>query len=140
GAQRPSWPGQISGQIRSLACRGLFSPPPAYATTCACLSRQRVIRASAVVVAHSELWPGTFALQERKRKPLAVGIHAPRVAAVAPAITADTITVKDIKAALTRYVSARGFLRSCRHAGAVRIDGTISVAEARHARENLKQR
>jgi ProP effector len=110
------------------------------------LRRERVIRASAVLGAFSELWPHTFAVQGHHRKPLALGIHAALLVAIKPAIRAGTVTVKDIKAALRRYVSADGYLRACRRAGTARIDltgkvvGIVTSAEAKYARQVLKLR
>jgi sRNA-binding protein len=79
--------------------------------------REAAARANAVIGALSELWPHTFVVCERRRKPLALGIDKALLAAAEPAISADAVTVKDIKAALRRYVSAEGYLRACRRAG-----------------------
>jgi sRNA-binding protein len=110
------------------------------------LRRDRAIRASAVIGGLCKLWPDTFALPERNRKPLALGIHGALLTAVEPAIDAGTVTVQEIKAALRRYVSAEGYLRACRRAGTARIDlagnvvGTVTPVEAAHARRVLKLR
>jgi sRNA-binding protein len=93
-----------------------------------------------------KLWPATFALPERNRKPLALGIHGALLTAVEPAIDAGTVTVQEVKAALRRYVSAEGYLRACRRAGTARIDlagnvvGTVTPVEAAHARQVLQLR
>jgi hypothetical protein len=110
------------------------------------LSRERAIRAIAIIDAISELWP-TFVVHKHRRSQLAaLGIHGALLVAVAPAFTSGTITARDIRAALRRYVSAEGYLRACRRAGTARIDLTANVAdtvserEAQHARRMLAQR
>ena len=92
------------------------------------------------------MWPHTFVVCERRRKPLALGIDKALLAAAEPAISADAVTVKVLKAALRRYVSAEGYLRACRRAGTARIDltadiaGTVTEREANFARQMLAQR
>ena len=109
------------------------------------LRRERASRASAVIGALCQLWPRTFAFYERKRKPLALGIHTALLVAVEPAIVAGTVTVKDIKRALARYTGANGYRRNIR-AGAGRLNlwgkivGVVTSAEAAHARQVLELR
>ena len=102
------------------------------------LRRERASRASAVIGALCQLWPRTFAFYERKRKPLALGIHT-------ALLVAGTVTVKDIKRALARYTGANGYRRNIR-AGAGRLNlwgkivGVVTSAEAAHARQVLELR
>ena len=109
------------------------------------LRRERAVRAKAIIGALSRLWPATFAVREHNRKPLALGIHRALLVAVEPAIVAATVTVEDIKRALARYTSAKGYRRNMR-AGTGRLDldgkivGVVTSAEDAHARQILKLR
>ena len=93
----------------------------------------------------SELWPRTFAVYERNRNPLALGIDRALLVAIAPAIEAGTVSVKDIKRALARYTNADGYQRNML-TGTGRLDldgkivGVVTNAEAAHARQVLKLR
>ena len=109
------------------------------------LRRERATRASAVIGALCELWPRTFEVEGRNRRPLSIGIHTALLGAVAPAMGAGDVTVKDIKRALARYTSADGYLRNMR-TGTGRLDldgkivGAVTPAEAKHARQILGER
>jgi sRNA-binding protein len=82
-----------------------------------------------VIAMLCEKFPAAFSQFERRRRPLARGIHL-EVAAAMPALTAE-----QIKAAMRHYVGNEFYCRACR-AGAARIDllghevGVVTSAEA----------
>jgi ProP effector len=99
---------------------------------------EQAARSHAIIGALCELWPACFALYERRRKPLKVGIDRDVIAACATAIASGSISRNDLKYALGFYVRNIGYLRACR-AGAARIGldgaecGIVSTEEAAHA-------
>jgi ProP effector len=77
-------------------------------------------------------FPAAFVLYERRRRPLALGIHREVLAAM------PTLTEAQVRAAMRSYVGNEGYCRACR-AGAARINllgheaGVVTAAEADHA-------
>ena len=107
--------------------------------------READARANAIIGALSELWPHTFVVYERRRKPLALGIHRALLVAVEPTIVAGTVTVKDIKRTLARCTRSNGYLRNMRtDAGRIDLAGrivtTVTKDQAQHAKQILDQR
>ena len=103
-------------------------------------------RATAVIDRLAVLWPKCFAVFERRRRPLAIGVDKELIELRAPAIKSGMITALDIKRALQRYAVADGYLFACRKAGVVRINlngnlaGVVTEAEAERARKLLDER
>ena len=107
----------------------------------------QIVRADAVIAALARLWPQCFAVYERRRRPLAIGIDKVVIEQMAPAIKAGRISEADIKMALRCYVGATGYLRGRAIIGNPRIglDGqaagpAVTEADARSARRMLAQR
>ena len=102
--------------------------------------------AGLVIGALAEAFPRALSVCARRRVPTALGIYRALLVAVQAAIIAGTVTAKDLKTALRRYITSNGYLCACRQAGAARIDlagnvvGTVTPAEANHAREFLTER
>jgi sRNA-binding protein len=102
--------------------------------------------AGLVISALAEAFPRALSVCVRRRVPTALGIYRALLVAVQAAIIAGTVTAKDLKTALRRYIPSNGYLCACRQAGAARIDlagnvvGTVTPAEANHAREFLTER
>jgi hypothetical protein len=69
--------------------------------------RETAARAGLVIGALAEAFPRAFSIYERRRVPLALGIHTALLVAAAPAIMAGTDSVKDIRPALRRYVTSK---------------------------------
>jgi len=68
----------------------------------------------------ADTWPQCFFLYEKRRKPLAIGIHRDIIAAQ------PDIDVRELSTALRIYVSNHCYLRNCREgAGRVDLDGNI---------------
>jgi sRNA-binding protein len=88
-----------------------------------------MIDAQATIKLLSEKFPHAFFQFERRRRPLALGIHK-EVAAAMP-----TLTAEQIHAAMRSYVGNEFYCRACRE-GAVRINllgheaGAVTAAEA----------
>jgi ProP effector len=99
-----------------------------------------VAQATTIIGALAERWPACFAVYERRRQPLKVGIHDDILAAATDAVTANRIRI-----ALRRYCGSAGYLFALRQ-GAARIDltgttvGAVTADEAAKARKVLTAR
>jgi ProP effector len=88
-----------------------------------------MIDARPIISLLCEKFPAAFVLYERRRRPLALGIHK-EIAAAMP-----TLTAEQIHAAMRSYVGNIAYCRACRE-GAVRINllgheaGAVTAAEA----------
>jgi sRNA-binding protein len=86
-----------------------------------------------MIAALADLFPATFILYERRRKPLKIGIHADLLARLDGALT-----TRETSIALGHYCRAFGYLAACKP-GATRIDldgnpaGIVDEREAEHA-------
>jgi ProP effector len=102
--------------------------------------RKRAEIAAAAIALLAEQFPKCFAVYERRRRPLKVGIYGELLAALDGAITE-----RELHAALGVYTSNLEYLRTL-VAGAARIDlngtpvGTVTREEAEHAKERLLAR
>jgi ProP effector len=87
--------------------------------------------------APKDFWPKAFAVYERRRGPLKLGVHLDIAAALKGAIS-DA----EIKVAPRAYTGHAGYLLACRE-GASRVDrdgtpaGTVIADESAHAAEKL---
>jgi ProP effector len=99
-------------------------------------TQDEISNATALIGQMAERWPKCFAIFERRRKPLKLGIHNDIDVAVTP---------EELGLALRLYVSNPRYLRSMR-AGADRIDldgnpaGTVTESEAAAAAHQLARR
>ena len=88
----------------------------------------------------ADLWPAAFAVDPRARQPLKVGIDRDILA-----VADGAITLPELRAALCTYTAAKAYLKAL-HEGAPRIGldggpaGTVSAADAKHARWLLERR
>jgi ProP effector len=100
----------------------------------------RIAQATATIGVFAAQWPRCFAVYERRRQPLKVGIHRDILAAAAGAITPD-----EVRIALRRYCGSAGYLFALRESAA-RIDlagnvaGVVTADEAVQARKVLAER
>ena len=94
---------------------------------------------SAALEILSEAFPRAFALYERRRRPLKIGIHAD-IAARCPALTP-----REIGRALQLYTGSRGYLQAVAF-GSARVDldgnpaGSITAEHRERARLRLLER
>jgi ProP effector len=94
----------------------------------------------AVIALLAGTWPRCFAIYERRRKPLKVGIHLD----ILPALE-GTLTLQDLGPALRRYTTNSGYLAAMKP-GAARIDlegrpaGAVTAEEAAGAAAGLAAR
>jgi sRNA-binding protein len=86
-------------------------------------------RAAAVIERFATLWPQCFAVYERRRRPLKIGIAADILDIVQPAIAKGLISADDVKLALKFYTGNEGYRRACARAGA-RWPRSIPMARA----------
>jgi ProP effector len=98
------------------------------------------VTADAVICLLSERWPRAFAIYEKRRRPLKVGIHTDLAAALDGALDRRELAI-----GLRRYCSSRGYLLAMR-AGAARIDldgnvtGILTAEDEAHAKQRLARR
>lgn len=111
------------------------------------LTPTQAARADAVIAVLARLWPKCFAVFERRRRPLAIGIDKVLLGQLEPAIRVGRISEADIKSAMQRYTSANGYLEHCAIVGNARIglDGkpcgpVVTEEQARIARTRLAKR
>ncbi len=105
--------------------------------------RKRTLRdtkqANAMIMLLAERWPACFAVYEKRRKPLKVGIAGDIAATVDTAIRPT-----ELRRALCTYCNAIGYLRSFQ-VGTARLDlagneaGIVTADEAEHARRKLDE-
>ena len=94
----------------------------------------------AVITMLAERWPRTFFVYERRRRPLAIGIHEALIAALDGAAP-----LPELWAALRYYTNAVGYLCACKE-GAARVDlegnvvGTVTAREAAWAATVIRER
>ena len=87
--------------------------------------------AGLVIGALAEAFPRALSVCARRRVPTALGIYRALLVAVQAAIIAGTVTAKDLKTALRRYITSNGYLCACRQAGAARIASPQTQAGGR---------
>jgi hypothetical protein len=103
----------------------------------------KAARADAVIAALAKLWPRCFSTHPPMRKPLMIGIDAVLIKAMQPAILAGRISEEDLRLALRRYTSSKGYFRHCAVIGSARINlsgekaGTVDPAHVKYARALL---
>jgi sRNA-binding protein len=107
--------------------------------------RAPTARSLAIIERFALLFPNCFAVYERKRRPLKIGIDKDLIEICRPAIAKGIITIADIKGTLRVYTGADGYLRNMR-AGVGRVDlagrivTTLTEDEAQRAKQILDQR
>jgi sRNA-binding protein len=83
-----------------------------------------------IIAMLAERWPACFAIYEKRRRPLKVGIDKDIAAAIG-----DIVSMDELKVALRAYVSNEAYLDAC-FVGAWRIDldgnvvGTVTAEQA----------
>jgi ProP effector len=93
-----------------------------------------------VIEVLADLWPVTFAVDPRARRPLKIGIDRDILA-----VADGAITPEELRAALCAYTGAKAYLKALRE-GAARISldgvvaGSVSAPEAKHAQWLLERR
>jgi sRNA-binding protein len=111
------------------------------------LTATQAARADQVIAALARLWPKCFAVYQRRRRPLMIGIDRVVIALMKPAIAARRISEVDIRRALRWYTNSEGYLARCVIAGTERIalDGApagpaVSERPAARAQRLMAQR
>jgi sRNA-binding protein len=98
-------------------------------------AKARTQRANSTIAQLAELFPQTFFVYEKRRKPIKVGIRAD----LAPLVS---VTEDELTTTLGYYVRNSGYLRACVE-GAARLDlagneaGIVTADEAEHAQGKL---
>jgi ProP effector len=82
------------------------------------------------IVALAEAFPSCFAMFQKRRKPLKLGIHNDVIGALA-----GTITAKELSVAMRVYCGNRFYLKACIE-GAPRIDLNGEAARPRQCRRS----
>jgi ProP effector len=109
------------------------------------LAAAQAARADQIIDALARLWPNCFAVYERRRRPLAIGIDQALFVQLELAIRSGHVTETDVRLALQRYVGANGYLDKC-IAGAQRVGidgkpaGVVTEQQAARARNIVAKR